>query len=484
MPPLETLETLETFETLETLESFGPLKDELEQVRDNIQQMVPPEVYEILLEHVKGMASSEIAELALKEGDVAPDFLLPDTDGNMVNSVDLRAKGPLVVIFFRGSWCPYCDVMLRMVRKYTPHFAARGATVVAISPQTVENNQKLAKEAGLTFPILADDHSLYAQSCNIAFVMDDLTMQPLAKDLIPESQGNDSWILPIPATYVIDADSRISYSFVEADYSKRAEPVAILNTLPPLKRSKRGQLQDKLDVQLAKMRDTTHEKDMQLLFESIELLHNTGIIETALTKGDKAPDFLLPGLDGHVYDSKKLLRQGPLIVIFFHGHWSTFDKFTLEALQQFHSKFQSKGANLVAISPQTLDATKQSAVTSGAKFPLLMDDGHLANKFRIAYEMAPAIREIFGTEVAESIGDESYSLPLTATYVIGQTGEVLFSHVSCDHTKRVEPMKILTTLPSKIIQSKRMRGPFSLRLGSWLPLSLLSKRSSAERLMQ
>jgi peroxiredoxin len=310
-------------------------------------------------------------------------------------------------------------------------------------------------------------------------------MQPLCKDLIPDSQGNDSWILPIPAAFVINEDSTVSYSFVEADYSKRAEPIAILNALPPLKRSKRRQLQDKLDVQLAKMRDTTHEKDMQLLFESIELLRDTGIIEAALTKGDKAPDFQLPDSDGEVYDSKKLLRQGPLIVTFFHGHWSSFDNFTLQALQQFYSKFQSKGATLVAISLQTLDATKKSAAMNGVKFPLLMDDGDLANKFRIAYDIAPAIREMLGAEVAASMGDEeSYRLPLTATYVIGQTGEVLFSHVDCDHTKRVEPVTILTTLPSEIIQSKRKRGPFSLNLGSWLPVSILSKRSSAETLVQ
>jgi peroxiredoxin len=460
--------------TLASIESYGLLQEELEQAKDHFQEATPPEVFEIIMEHIKGMASSEIVDYALKEGDVAPDFLLPDTDGNMVNSVDLRAKGPLVVIFFRGSWCPYCNVMLRMIRKYTPHFEARGATVVAISPQTVENNQTLAKEVGITFPILADDHSLYAQSCNIAFAVDDL-MKPLLKNVLPGNQGNDSWILPIPATYVIEGDSKISYAFVEADFTKRAEPIDILNALPPLKKLKRKQLQDKLDVELAKMRDTTPEMDMQLLFQSIEDLRKTGIMEAALKTGDMAPDFQLPGLDGHVYASKKLLKQGPLIVTFFQGHWNSFDHLTLQALQQFYSKFEDKGATLVAISPQTIDATKKSASTCGAKFPLLMDDGHLANKFRISYEMSPAIREMFGAEVAESMGDESYRLPLTSTYVIGQTGEVLYSHVSCDHTKRAEPMKILKTLPSKIIQHKRKRGPFSLRLGSWLPVPKLFK---------
>jgi peroxiredoxin len=368
--------------------------------------------------------------------------------------------------------------MLRMIRKYTPHFEARGATVVAISPQTVENNRTLAKEVGITFPILADDHSLYAQSCNIAFVLDDLMMKSVLEDIIPGNQGNESWILPIPATYVIEGDSKVSYSFVEADFTKRAEPIDILNALPPIKQLKRKQLQDKLDIELAKMRDTTPEKDMQLLFESIDDLRRTGIMEAALKTGDKAPNFQLPGLDGHVYESKKLLKHGPLIVTFFQGHWNSFDNLTLQALQQFDSKFESKGATLVAISPQTIDATKKSASASGAKFPLLIDDGHFADKFRISYEMTPAIREIFGTEAAESMGDESHRLPLTSTYVIGQTGEVLYSYVSCDHTKRAEPMKILMTLPSEIIKRKRKRGPFSIRLGSWLPVSNISKRSS------
>jgi peroxiredoxin len=95
--------------------------------------------------------------VALKEG-----------DGNLVSYVDLHTKGPLVVIFFQGNWCAYDNATLCMIRKYTPYFKARGATVIAISPQTVKASAKTIKEAGLNFTVLSDTNSEYTQLCNIA----------------------------------------------------------------------------------------------------------------------------------------------------------------------------------------------------------------------------------------------------------------------------------------------------------------------------
>ena len=120
------------------------------------------------------------------------------------------------------------------MRKYSPHFKARNATVVAISPLSVEETAKTAKENGLNFPVLSDTNSEYSQLLNIAFVLDD-TLFDITPNLA-ELNGDESNILPIPATYVIETDGRVTYSFVETDFTQRAEPVDILNALLPLKK--------------------------------------------------------------------------------------------------------------------------------------------------------------------------------------------------------------------------------------------------------
>ena len=463
--------------TTNTLESLGSLKQELESFTETFQEMAPEDVQEMIFEHIKRLASSEITEMSLKEGDFAPDFLLPDINGQLVSSVDLRSKGPIVVIFFRGGWCEYCNTTLRMIRRYAPHFQARGASIVAISPQTVEHNKETAKQAGLSFPILTDDRNAYAQECHIAYQLEDAVRPIFQKANLPENQGNDSWVLPIPATYVIETDGRVTYSFVDVDFTKRAEPVDILNALPPLANTKKHKLKEKLKYELTKLQDTLSGTTMQAFFQSIEKLESCGIADKAIRGGDTAPDFRLQTAKGDVYDSKRLRRRGPLIVIFHQG--TIFCEITLEAMQAVLSKYESKGATVIAISPQTPDAASHTATMSGATFPLLLDpDNDVAKKFRIAYELDQVLRNSpFGNQVANRTGKDAYMLPLYATYVIDSDGCVLHSYVSCDPVRRVEPTRVLSALPSKPSSPRRKRRRFSLKLGRWLPFPVPAVRA-------
>ena len=458
------------------LECLGSLKDELDSVVEMFGKMAPIEVLEIIFEHIKRLAATEITELSLKEGDLAPDFLLPDTSGQMVSSVDLRAKGPIVVIFFRGGWCDFCQTTLRMIRRYTPMFEARGATVVGISPQTIEYNEETAKKAGLSFPILADDHNEYAQECHLAYEVDDAIRPIYQSRNLTESQGNDSWVLPIPASYVIETDGRVTYSYVDVDFTKRAEPVDILNALPPLRKNKRDQLRDKLQYKLAKLQDTLPGKTFRAFLQSTENIKATGIAEKAVRRGDTAPDFRLKTGTGEVCDSKRLRRNGPLVVIFYQGN--VFCEITLAAMQSFLSKFEAKGASVVAVSPQTPEAVAKMATACRITFPLLLDrDNEVAKAFRIAYDMDPAIADTpFGTPMSSPTSHDPSILPLTATYVIDTDGTVLYAFVGCDLTRRAEPARVLAAVPSKKIAPKRKRGPFSMRLGRWLPFQSTAVR--------
>jgi peroxiredoxin len=457
------IETMQNHLDLLPPEKLGSLQDDLEGRVESFLEMAPKEVSEVILDRIKALAESDILELALKEGDVAPDFCLSDTEGYMVSSVDLRASGPLVVTFFRGNWCPFCDSTLRMLRKYAPYFKARGATLIAISPQTPDVSAKIVAEAGLNFPVLSDTNSEFAQACNIAYVMEEV-LRPIYDqfgiDLV-QLNGEDSFILPIPATYVIQPDGRISYSFLETDYTKRAEPIDVLNALPPpLKPKKRRSLNENVEFELSRLREQHPEKKFKSMFEEIERLKASGIEASALQAGDKAPDFKLYGRDGHLVDSKKLRKQGPVIVTFYHGQSSPLCMMALESMQKFLSKFEAKGASLVAITPAgSADDLHTATVTSGAKFPLLNDlNNKVSKQFGVAHEIVPPF-------AAGDDDERPGTLPMAATYVIDQAGMIVYSFVDCDHTKRAEPKAVLKALPAEPPKYSRKRGPFSLLFG-------------------
>ena len=466
------------------LTSVGSLQDELQKLKESSVEVLPEEVQELVLDHIKKIGGSELIEAALKEGDEFPEFFLPDTEGKLISSTDLLSRGPLVVVFFRGGFCGFCNIMLKMIRKYLPHFEARGATVVGISPDSVETSKQTAKRGGLTFALLSDSNCELASQCNIAFKLDDPTSRPYDVEGLMKQQGNDSLVVPIPATYVVNTNGRVIYSFVEADFTVRAEPVDILNALPRLRRSSRRYLKGKLDIELANARDTLNENDMEKFFDQIDDLTTAGIAENAIQIGNIAPDFELP--NGSANDdkktkvsSKRLRKEGKyLVVLFYHGEWSRFCGITLEAMQRFLPKFEAKGAQVVAISPQTLAHSSETARQRNVTFPLLSDTGnYISNKFRLAFE--PTQDMLLANQRSPSAinlraynggeGKTADMLPLPAAYVIDPTGRVIYSYVQCDFTKRAEPADILAAIPTTKVTYQRKRGPFSLRLGTWLP---------------
>jgi peroxiredoxin len=435
--------------------NLGALKDELEAIMVGFEKAAPEDVKEMLFESFKEMAESDILDLALKEGDTAPDFCLPDANGELVSSVDLRARGPIVVVFFRGNWCPFCNATLRMIRKYTPYFKGRNATIVAISPLSVEETAKTVKENGLNFPVLSDTNSEYSQLLNIAFVLDDKL-----KSFLPDLKAfnnDDSFILPIPATYVIETDGRVTYSFLETNHTKRAEPIDILNALPPLKSNRKKSLDEKIQFEIARIRDRTPQQNLKTMYDEIERLKSANVTASALQEGTRAPDFKLYSKHGHLMDSKRLRRHGPLIVTFYHGLESPVCMLALDSLQEYLPRFEAKGATVVAISPGY--STTSIVPVTAAKFPLLIDAGNkIAKKFGISNE----VLNYLGRE------NEQRILPLTATFVIDHAGKIVHSFVDADHTKRAEPRTILKVIPMERPRFFLKRGPFSFLTGTRL----------------
>lgn len=197
---------------------------------------VPPSVIETMHRATSELIASGAATRAAKAGDKAPAFALKDPDGNPVSSAHLLAAGPLVVSFYRGVWCPYCNMELQALQEALPRFEQLGAKLVAISPQTAVNSRKSVRQNALGFPILSDTHNNVAAAFGLRFAMPDylIELYKSLKNDLPAFNGDPSWTLPMPARYVIGQDGTILYAEVNPDYTRRPEPE---DMLPALRRA-------------------------------------------------------------------------------------------------------------------------------------------------------------------------------------------------------------------------------------------------------
>ncbi|MFM0348524.1 peroxiredoxin-like family protein [Paraburkholderia sp. RL17-347-BIC-D] len=193
----------------------------------------PPEIHPIMERATAALVASGQAERALKAGDAAPEFILNDPDGKPVSSTELLKRGALVISFYRGVWCPYCNLELTALEEALPSLKAEGANLVAISPQNAVNSRKSVRTNKLSFPILSDTHNDVAAAFGIRFALPDYLVE-LYKNLkndLPAFNGDTSWTLPMPARYVIGQDGTILYAEVNPDYTHRPEPQDMLPVL-------------------------------------------------------------------------------------------------------------------------------------------------------------------------------------------------------------------------------------------------------------
>lgn len=209
------------------------LAAELSAFRESFMSKAPPDIRAAMERADLALAASGLTQRALKAGDRAPDFAAPDVYGNPVRLSDLLAHGPVVLSFYRGGWCPYCNLELRALQAALPTFKRLGATLVAVSPQTPDESLSTAEKNALAFPVLSDVRSEVARSFRIAFDLADELRPIYARfgHALPDKNGDASWVLPIPATYVIDRDGTIAFAFVDVDYRNRLEPSDIVSVL-------------------------------------------------------------------------------------------------------------------------------------------------------------------------------------------------------------------------------------------------------------
>ena len=197
---------------------------------------VPPAVIATMHRATAELRASGLADRALRLGNTAPAFTLRDPDGREVSSASLLARGPLVLSFYRGVWCPYCNLELQALQASLPAIEAAGGALLAISPQTAANSRKSVRQNGLSFPILSDPGNAVAAAFGLRFALPDylVALYTSLKNDLPGFNGDPSWTLPMPARFVIGTNGTIRYANVEPDYTRRPEPADMLPALRPI----------------------------------------------------------------------------------------------------------------------------------------------------------------------------------------------------------------------------------------------------------
>ena len=205
---------------------MAPLQDQLNEITANTRHLVQADRLAVGERAIAELFDSGIEERILPVGALAPEFALKDAGGKLVRSADLLALGPLVVKFFRGRWCPYCMTELEAWRDLYGQIREHGALMVAIGPQTQRQSDFMAGQHGLPFPVLTDPDNALAEQFGLVYTVPEYLREYYLSILvnIPFVNGETSWQLPLPATYVMNREGRVVFAEAHADFRVRPEP--------------------------------------------------------------------------------------------------------------------------------------------------------------------------------------------------------------------------------------------------------------------
>lgn len=210
-----------------------PLREILAERKELISKYVPAETQAIHGRAITALKQKQLAANILPVGSKIPEFQIQDHDGKVVSSSDLLAKGRLVLCFIRGRWCPFCVGQMEAMNRIVPEIEQAGATLAAISPQTVQQSFFMRDQHKLRFPLLSDAGNKVAKLFGLTYRIPDEQKAVYQRSFVnlPFINGDDAWELPIPATYIIDRDGTVLYAFANEDYTERPEPSAIVRFL-------------------------------------------------------------------------------------------------------------------------------------------------------------------------------------------------------------------------------------------------------------
>ena len=209
------------------------LKEQIAKFDENKEKQRPKDILNTMKAATFDLKSSGLEGNSLKNGDKAPEFNLSDHNGISQSLFNYLQESAVVLTFYRGGWCPYCNLELHALQKSLPQIEAAGAKLVAISPETPDHSLSTREKNNLAFDVLHDKGNHVAKSFGLEFILPEV-LRPIYENLgidIPEHNGDSTFELPMPATYIVNQQGKIIYHFVDADYTKRLEPAKIVAKL-------------------------------------------------------------------------------------------------------------------------------------------------------------------------------------------------------------------------------------------------------------
>lgn len=228
--------TKENIEKMDT-EAKTTLTADLEERKVNFNKKADENTKKIYKEGLDAVAHSGLIESAKNVGDIAPNFTLKNALGKEVSLKEYLAKGPVVLIWYRGGWCPYCNLTLHHLQEELPNFKAEGANLLALTPELPDESINTSEKHHLEFEVLSDIGNKIAKEYGVVFKLtDDVAKIYNNKFSLNKHNGDSSNELPLAATYVINVDGKIEYAFLDSDYRNRAEPKEITTFLKNMKK--------------------------------------------------------------------------------------------------------------------------------------------------------------------------------------------------------------------------------------------------------
>ena len=210
------------------------LTQQLEEFLAGWKQRVPPERQAIMERHIAHLKETGLGRTAKQVGEPAPAIVLPDAHGKPFDVAQLLAKGPVIVTFYRGGWCPYCNLELKAYQDVMPRIIAAGASLVAISPEKPDESLSTTEKNALTFPVLSDVGQSVGKAFGLVYVFTDelrATYDGFKLDIPSNNGAPDEWSLPLSATYVMGSGGLILFADTGVDYRRRTDPLDVLRVL-------------------------------------------------------------------------------------------------------------------------------------------------------------------------------------------------------------------------------------------------------------
>ncbi|NIJ46138.1 peroxiredoxin [Wenyingzhuangia heitensis] len=209
------------------------LTEQLANKKQESASKIPQEIYAKMSKATQDLIDKNISNNTPKKGDKITDFKLPNSNGTTVHLSEILSKGKAVISFYRGGWCPYCNLELKALNNILPKLKELGTNLVAITPETPDNSLTTSEKNNLEFDVLTDYNNKYAKELNLVFQLSD-EIKNIYNSFnldIKQHNGNDDYELPMPATFIVDTTGIILYAFVPEDYTTRLDPDEILEIL-------------------------------------------------------------------------------------------------------------------------------------------------------------------------------------------------------------------------------------------------------------